>query len=57
LTTKSIDERSTTMADRPSMPSAELVAKTLLDEHADVLREPVTTAARDDCGGTPPGRR
>ncbi len=41
LTTKSIDERSTPMADRPSMPAAELVAKTLLEEHADFLREAV----------------
>ena len=30
------------MADRQSMPAPELVAKTLLDEHGDVLREAVT---------------
>ena len=32
------------MAEGPSMTAAELVAKTLLDEHADVLREAVTVA-------------
>jgi transposase-like protein len=41
LTTKSIDERSTTMAEGHSMTAAEQAAKTLLDEHADVLRDAV----------------
>jgi transposase-like protein len=43
LTTKSIDERSTTMAEGHSMTAAERAAKTLLDEHPDVLREAVAT--------------
>jgi putative transposase len=33
------------MADRPSMTTAELVAKTMLDEHADFLREAVAMVA------------
>jgi transposase-like protein len=41
LTTKSIDERSTTMAEGHSMTAAELAAKTLREEHGDVLREAV----------------
>jgi putative transposase len=41
LTTKSIDGRSTTMADGHSMTAAERAAKTLLNEHGDILREAV----------------
>jgi len=41
LTTKSIDERSTTMAEGHSMTAVERAAKTLFDEHADVLRDAV----------------
>jgi transposase-like protein len=41
LTTKSTDEGSTTMAEGHSMTAAERAAKTLLDEHADVLRDAV----------------
>jgi putative transposase len=45
LTTKSIDEGNTTMADSQSMTTSELVRKTLLDEHGDFLREAVAIVA------------
>jgi transposase-like protein len=47
LTTKSIDERSTTMAEGQSMTTQELVAKTLVEEHSDFLREAVILVARE----------
>jgi putative transposase len=45
LTTKSIDERNTTMADRQSMTNLELVRSTLVDEHGDFLKEAVAAVA------------
>jgi len=45
LTSKSTDERNTTMADRQSMTTQELVRRTLLDEHGDFLREAVAMVA------------
>jgi hypothetical protein len=45
LTTKSIDERNTTMADTPSMTSLEFARKALREEHGDFLKEAVAMAA------------
>src|SRR5687768_7079475 len=47
LTTKSTDEGNTTMADRQSMTTQELVRRTLLDEHGDFLREAVAMVAAE----------
>jgi putative transposase len=47
LRTTSIDERNTTMAASQTMTTAEVVAKTLIDEHSDFLREAVTIVARE----------
>jgi len=47
LSTTSIDERNTTMAARQSMTTAEVVAKTLIDEHGDFLRDAVALVARE----------
>jgi hypothetical protein len=46
LTTKSINERNTTMAERQSMTTREIVAKTLLAEQADFLKEAVGSSQR-----------
>jgi transposase-like protein len=46
LRTTSIDERSTTMTATPSMTTAEVVAKTLIEEHSDFLRDAVAVVAR-----------
>jgi Transposase, Mutator family len=47
LRTTSIDERNTTMTATHSMTTAELVAKTLIDEPGDFLRESVALVARE----------